>query len=102
VIVFLRDQETYDFMCPGESDEESSFYLDKMQEYADFAHRRFSLCVDRSDVADYATCIAFAFCEELPSAVKIFHDCRLTAIHAYALLGDKIWFVEELDDCSED
>jgi hypothetical protein len=94
---FLSQQIQYDFQMPSCLEPMHKFYDDEMTEYKEYAFRKFSLYLDNSDIEDFSNCVAFSFCENIHYAVKIFQNLKLSAIHAYAIIGNEEWFREEID-----
>jgi hypothetical protein len=99
--MYLRAQYQFDLQEPFYENSMDWLYNEEMESYKQEALRKMSIYLDRSDVLDFSVCVAFSFCENVPSAMRIFKERNLKNIHAYALIENKEWFREEFDKVLE-
>lgn len=79
------------------------YELDEMQIYAIEAEKKISQELKNGTPSyDYIMSVSNAFVDGSIWACNIFKRLSLSAIHAYAVLEEKDWFVEELDKIMQD
>jgi hypothetical protein len=77
--------------------------LDEMQIYALEAEKKIERELKNGTPShDYIMSVSLAFMEGSESAVNIFKRLSLDAIHAYAVLEEKDYFIEELEQLDQD